>query len=263
MKGEKTYSPSGKTLDYGESYGALWQPTRDDAEFIGWFTQPTGGTQITASTINRGVTDVVLYAQWKEMEAEYIFNLYAGITKDVLEKDYLNHQNATYAYEFMNDTQTLGTGTKISVTDNTTGKVVKKYELVIFGDVNSDGWYDGQDAVYVEAIRTGLLNESSIGAARMLAADCTRDGNISQHDSDLLAKAGLLLESIDQNKTIEELQTMSEWNEYVSLISQEPEIVEPEDTVPEEDKISVVTLIMEWINFVSGILEIIWKYFVK
>lgn len=263
VKGEKTYSPSGKTLDYGESYGALWQPTRDDAEFIGWFTQPTGGTQITASTINRGVTDVVLYAQWKEMEAEYIFNLYAGITKDVLEKDYLNHQNATYAYEFMNDTQTLGTGTKISVTDNTTGKVVKKYELVIFGDVNSDGWYDGQDAVYVEAIRTGLLNESSIGAARMLAADCTRDGNISQHDSDLLAKAGLLLESIDQNKTIEELQTMSEWNEYVSLISQEPEIVEPEDTVPEEDKFSVVTLIMEWINFVSGILEIIWKYFVK
>ena len=56
---------------------------------------------------------------------------------------------------------------------------------------------------------------------------------------------------------------MSEWNEYVSLISQEPEIVEPEDTMPEEDKFSVVTLIMEWINFVSGILEIIWKYFVK
>jgi hypothetical protein len=163
----------------------------------------------------------------------------------------------------MNDTQTLGTGTKISVMDNTTGKVVKKYELVIFGDINSDGWYDGQDAVYVDAIISGLLTEEIIGGARMLAADCTHDGNITKHDMDILTKAGLLLNSIDQNKTIEELQTMSEWNEYVSLISQEPEIVEPEDTEPEEDKFSVVTLIMEWINFVSRILEIIWKYFVK
>ena len=261
--GDSVYSPAGKHFGYGDKYGNLYQPVRDDAEFIGWFTEPVGGTQVTSATVNYTVATGVLYAHWKELPPEYICGLYAGITKDVLERDYLNHQNATYTYEFMNDTQTLGTGTKISVTDNTTGKVVKKYELVIFGDINSDGWYDGQDAVYVDAIISGLLTEEIIGGARMLAADCTHDGNITKHDTDILTKAGLLLNSIDQNKTIEELQTMSEWNEYVSLISQEPEIVEPEGTEPEEDKFSVVTLIMEWINFVSGILEIIWKYFVK
>ena len=181
----------------------------------------------------------------------------------MLERDYLKHENVTYEYEFMNDTQVIGTGTKISVTDNSTGKVIAKYEVVIFGDVNSDGWYDGQDAVYVDAIISGLLTEDIIGGARMLAADCTHDGNITTHDTDILSKAGLLLNSIDQNKTIEELQTMSEWNEYVSLISQEAEIIEPEETEPEEDDFSVVRLIMKWINFVSGILDLIWKFLVK
>lgn len=263
VKGDSVYSPAGKSLGYAEAYGTLYQPVRDDAEFIGWFTQPMGGTQVTSLTINHSVTDIVLYAQWKELEAEYLYGLYAGITKDVLERDYLKHENVTYEYEFMNDTQVIGTGTKISVTDDSTGKVIAKYEVVIFGDMNSDGWYDGQDVVYVEAIISGLLTEDIIGGAKMLAADCTHDGNITTHDTDILSKAGLLLSSIDQSKTIEELETMSEWNEYVSLISQEPEIVEPEETEPEEDKFSVVTLIMEWINFVSGILEIIVKHFFK
>lgn len=256
VRGDSRYSPAGKSLDYGEAYGALWQPTRDDAEFIGWFTQPTGGTQITASTVNYGVTDVVLYAQWKEMEAEYIFNLYAGITKDKLESDYLGHKNVTYEYEFVNDTQAIGSGTKITVTDNSTGKVIAKYEVVIFGDVNSDGWYDGQDAVYVEAIRTGLLNESSIGTARMLAADCTRDGSITEHDTNLLSRAGVLLTSIDQSKTIEELETMAEWQEYVSLIDQEPEIVEPEVEEPESEKSFFEILI----DFIVSLLKMILSF---
>ena len=261
--GEAVYSPAGKHFSYGEAYGSLYQPTRNDAEFVGWFTEPVGGTQVTPSTVNYNVSSGVLYAHWKELEPEYLCGLYAGITKDKLESDYLNHENVTYEYEFMNDTQILGTGTRISVTDNSTGKVIAKYEVVIFGDVNSDGWYDGQDAVYVEAIRAGLLTEEIIGGARMLAADCTHDGNITVHDIDVLSKAGLLLNSIDQSKTIEELETMSEWNEYVSLISQEAEIVEPEDTKTEEDDFSVVRLIMEWINFVSGFLELIWKFLVK
>lgn len=257
VSGESSYSPSGKVLGYGESYGALWQPSRNDAEFAGWFTQPTGGTQVTASTVNYGVTDVILYAQWKEIETEYLFGLYAGITKDKLESDYLGYENVTYEYEFVNNTQALGTGTKITVTDNSTGKVVAKYEIVIFGDVNSDGWYDGQDAVYVDAILAGLLNEDILGTAVMLAADCTRDGNITQHDVDILVKAGVLLDSIDQNKTIEELEAMSEWQEYTSLIDQDPEIQLPEETEPDEEN----NIFGKIIEFILSIFRIIVSIF--
>ncbi len=263
VNGNDTYSPSGKNLGYGESYDTLYQPTRDDAEFIGWFTAPTGGTQVTASTVNYGVTDIVLYAQWKEVETEYLFGLYAGITKDKLESDYIGKENATYEYELVNDTQALGTGTKITVTDNSTGKVIAKYEVVIFGDVNSDGWYDGQDAVYVEAICKGLLDESSIGTARMLAADCTHDGNVTQHDVDILAKAGILLNSIDQNKTVEELETMSEWQEYVSLIDQEPEIIEPDVSVPDEEPEAEKNVFEMIIGFIISFFEYIIAWFLN
>lgn len=256
VRENNAYSPSGMTLGYGDTYGSLYTPTRDDAEFIGWFTEPVGGTQVTSSTVNYSVTDSVLYAHWKELETEYLCGLYAGITAEKLESEYLNHENVTYTYEFVNGSEKLGSGTKISVTDNATGKVIKKYELVIFGDVNADGWYDGQDAVYVEAIISGLINEDTIGKARMLAADCTHDGTVSKHDSDILVTAGLMLNGIDQTKPIEELQTMSEWQEYVSLIDQDVEIEIPEE---EKAEMSVVRFIMKVINFISDILAVIFK----
>ena len=262
IKGDNmAYSPAGKSFGYGEAYGSLYTPTRDDAEFIGWFTEPVGGTQITSSTVNYNVTASVLYAHWKEREPEYLCGLYAGITAEKLESDYLNFENVTYTYEFVNDSEVLGSGTRVSVTDSTTGKLIKKYELVIFGDVNSDGWYDGQDSVCVEAIIAGLLNEDNLGKARMLAADCTHDGTVSKHDSDLLVKAGVLLNGIDQTKPVEELQTMSEWQEYVSLIDQDVEIEIPEEDVTEDETedMSVLSIIMKIINFISGILDIIFK----
>jgi uncharacterized repeat protein (TIGR02543 family) len=256
VKDDNSYSPSGMTLSYGEKYGTLYQPTRNDAEFVGWFTAPVGGTQVTESAVNYSVTDSVLYAHWKELEAEYLCGLYAGITAEKLENEYLDYDNVTYTYDFVDGSEVLGSGTKISVTDKATGKVIKKYELVIFGDVNGDGWYDGQDAVYVEGIISGLLNENNLGKARILAADCTHDGTVSKHDSDLLVKAGILLNGIDQTKPIEELQTMSEWQEYASFIDQDIDIESPEEEVEE---ISVVRFIMKIINFVSYILDVVFE----
>lgn len=260
VKSDSVYSPSGKNLSYGEAYGDLYQPTRNDAEFLGWFTQSTGGTQITSSTVNYSVTNSVLYAHWKEVETEYIYGLYAGITAERLERDYLEHENVTYEYGLVNDTDVLGTGTTVTVTDKSTNKVIAKYVVIIFGDVNSDGWYDGQDAVYTEAIRAGLLNADIIGEARMLAADCNHDGYVGLSDTALLNKAGLLLESIDQSKTIEELETTSQWQEYVSVIDQSPETVEPDEIEPETDTESPVRLVIRVISFIVRIFEKIFDF---
>ena len=52
---------------YGE-YFVLpsWTPERPNHKFIGWYTAPTGGTKITASTICRNISDATCYAHWQK-----------------------------------------------------------------------------------------------------------------------------------------------------------------------------------------------------
>lgn len=232
---DSVYSPSGKTIAYGETFGTLPTPTREDADFLGWFTEPVGGTQITSSSINTSSSSAVLYAQWKSVETELLFGLYPGITADELESKYLGHTNVTYEYTLVNNTKHLGSGTLVDVRDNSTGKVIAKYNLVIVGDVNGDSWYDGQDAVLASAIADSMLGADDIGEAKFRAADCDHDGDVDFYDIRTLNQAGLLLESIDQNLPILELETMSEWQEYIDLIDQTPENEEDTPEIPEEE----------------------------
>ena len=58
------------TEDIDEKYGESFilpdeDPVRTDYTFLGWFTQRTGGTQITADTIVNIEDDTTLYAHWK------------------------------------------------------------------------------------------------------------------------------------------------------------------------------------------------------
>ncbi len=49
---------------YGQTYGNLPVPTRENHGFIGWFTEPTGGTQITADSVVTEHVNQKLYAHW-------------------------------------------------------------------------------------------------------------------------------------------------------------------------------------------------------
>lgn len=62
--GGTTPTPS-KSVSYGSTYGALPTPTRQGYEFLGWFTQQTGGTQVTSSTTVSITANQILYAHWK------------------------------------------------------------------------------------------------------------------------------------------------------------------------------------------------------
>ena len=70
-----TVSPSSKTVAQGKAIGTMPIPTYEHHEFLGWFTDPTDGTEVLPSTIiNAGMT---LYAHW-ESEAEtlqYVFHI--------------------------------------------------------------------------------------------------------------------------------------------------------------------------------------------
>ena len=121
----------------------------------------------------------------------------------------------------------IGTGTLVEIYKD--GYLVDTYMVVIFGDVDGDGWYDAQDAYIVSLITNGLLTREQTGEAKYLAADCNHDGVIDGADIEILQNAGLLLGDVDQSKSHEELQSDSVYEEYSSLIEQSPDDAEQDD----------------------------------
>ena len=112
----------------------------------------------------------------------------------------------------------IGTGTLVEIYKD--GYLVDTYTVVIFGDVDGDGWYDAQDAFIVSLIANGLLTREQTGEAKYLAADCNHDGEINASDVEILQNAGLLLSDVDQSKSQEELETDSAYVEYSELVNQ-------------------------------------------
>ena len=143
-----------------------------------------------------------------------------------------------------------GTGSIFTVKSGDT--VVAKYSLIIFGDVNGDGWYDGMDAVTVSCIANGMLTKDQIGEAAYMAADCNHDGVVDEFDVAILNQAGVLLANVDQTKTQEELAADSDYVEYLNLIDQNP-TVEEEPEKPEQDNGFIAKLIA----FIESILKYI------
>ena len=177
-------------------------------------------------------------------------------------------------------TSTVGTGTFINVMNN--GEIVDLYEAVVFGDVNGDSWYDGQDAIIVDCLANGMLTKDDVSEAVYMAADCNHDCVIDQLDVAILNEAGTLLANVDQTKPTEVLlETSSEYVEYLDLIDQSPEIeiedeteteidtdVDTDETPeaniepkPEQDEVvENVSFIEMIINFIKSIFEMLLAY---
>ena len=51
---------------HGETLGNLPTPTRANSEFLGWFTSPTGGNQVSSGTTVS--SNMILYSHWKVKE---------------------------------------------------------------------------------------------------------------------------------------------------------------------------------------------------
>ena len=64
-----------KTVTYGEPYGALPRPTNDIDYFLGWFTDPKSGTQVTEDTIYSIKGDSTVHAHWMTVfRITYVLN---------------------------------------------------------------------------------------------------------------------------------------------------------------------------------------------
>ena len=146
----------------------------------------------------------------------YIYGLDAGITSV---DSYFNVlvDGAEWVYE-LGQFGGFGTGTKATLKKGDT--TVAEYTILIYGDLNGDGWYDGEDAFLANLIVKGMLKQADLPDYMWKAADCNHDGVINETDVDLLMGAGLRKNDIDQNSSLSELQLQAAYIEYMSIIDQ-------------------------------------------
>jgi len=111
----------------------------------------------------------------------------------------------------------------------------------------------------VNCIVNGMLTREQVGEAVWTAADCNHDGVIDELDVALLNEAGLFLSQVDQTKSEEELQTDSIYQEYLSLIDQNPIEKETEELTVEPEKPAKET--KTFADLFKLIFETIFNYF--
>ena len=160
--------------------------------------------------------------------------------------DYLELDDESVSITYSTDV--IGTGTVIEVKQNDT--TIKKYQAVIFGDVNGDGIYDGQDAFIVNCIATGALTREQVGEAKYLAADCNHDGLVDSSDVLILQKAGVLLAQVNQSESDTDIEENQAYQDYIELIDQNPTVEDKpvEEPEPEVQPASIVDRIIEFIK---------------
>ena len=153
-----------------------------------------------AEDINTAIDNLVLTEETKieaiesvgatvNKEDKFIYGVDEGLS-DL--EDYVRVVNGTIR---CTETENgLGTGTIVDVL-NEEGTVVDTYTLVIFGDVNGDGYVDAQDSIFIWMII--MSGDTSVNALNF-AADVNKDGVIDQTDIDFVEEVGALNATVEQ-----------------------------------------------------------------
>ncbi len=209
----------------------LTTPTRDAYLFAGWNSKADGtGTGYQPGDPYTADEDVTLYAQWRR-EPPVISPMAGGVLIDratqiiyglplgAAVENCLAVSSGSLAITYSNPNRIAGTGTTVNVYDDD-HILADSYTVVVFGDVNGDGRYDGTDAYFTGLIANGMIPLSALSNAQQTAADANHDSLIDAADAKLMEHAGLLLESVDQSPNSEDVTIDSVYLAYCSLIDQ-------------------------------------------
>ena len=71
-------STSSKAVTYNSEYGTLPTPTRTGYDFLGWYTEITGGSEVYETTIVDRTENHTLYAHWKRITYTIAYDVNGG-----------------------------------------------------------------------------------------------------------------------------------------------------------------------------------------
>ncbi|GEM_PF-3524967 len=97
----------------------------------------------------------------------------------------------------LNAADNIGTGCRIVLKDEN-DTIIDSSEVLIFGDIDGDGYIDGNDAFFVKLITDRLLELNGLSECEQLAADATHDGVVDDIDARLLFDCGNFSGTVSQ-----------------------------------------------------------------
>lgn len=149
----------------------------------------------------------------------------------------------------------LGTGSRVELIYN--GICVYNFTALIYGDLNGDSMYDGQDAFIVQLMLYDMLNSSNTDSVYFEAADVNRNGAVDIEDMRTLEQAGLLLAEIQQGSS----ENTVSFDSYISLIEQAPYVLtEESDESPYQ---RLYNFVIKLVNLLKALAVKLTLFFAK
>lgn len=168
--------PSSREVAYNSTYGSLPIPSRSGYSFNGWYTSPSGGSQVYSTTVmGQGAT---IYAQWTALAPGFVDQSVAStlIINQNINSVANNSVSATntdsysilYSGSGANPTGWLSIDNSGNLSGSTSiaGNYTFKIRATSSAAQTQDSNTLSIDVVYPGARTTSLLNNSSISIAR-------------------------------------------------------------------------------------------------
>ena len=150
--------------------------------------QPSGGNQSGGQTYT---------TSYPILNNDYITGISVGTSAETLKKQFALNNCSIEVYNADGNTKNvglIGTGSIVRITDNS-GKVIKQYTCVIYGDVNGDGVISIVDILYQ---RREILGIDKLSGVKLIAADVNKKDGISIVDILYVKRHILGIENISQ-----------------------------------------------------------------
>lgn len=160
-------------------------------------TQKPAETTTQPTTTKPQATTPSYSTSYNKVDDIYISGIAVGTTAETIKKSFTLNNCTVQIYKSDGVTVNsgnIGTGNKVQIKDNS-GKVVKEYTCVIYGDVNGNGEIEILDLVYVKRALLGVIK---LDGASAKAADVNKRENVDILDLVYVKRALLGVIDISQ-----------------------------------------------------------------